>query len=248
MGIEMMTIVLHHSKAKGTDKLVLLGIANHHDEEGAWPSMATLAKYANAHVETVRRSIRVLEELGELVTEAGAGGSAKTRGNRRPNLYKIQVRCPAGCEGPMHHTARPHKSVAPQNRGVKKKPLMRKVDPTDLWPHKSVTPQKRLPNRGSTYRRTSEGDVGDTPSLSKKLLKKIPTRTRTREAGMRDVITDILKSKKVVTRGAICSSVIDALGDVDRTKVDVVLNELIKTGVASKDGFYYSLTKKAAIR
>ncbi len=88
MSIEVMVEVLHHSKAQGRAKLVLLGIANHQGEQGAWPSIETLAKYANASERSVMRDIQELESLGELVVERN---SAPIRGQYRPNLYWVTV-------------------------------------------------------------------------------------------------------------------------------------------------------------
>lgn len=88
MSIEVMVEVLHHSKAQGRAKLVLLGIANHQGEQGAWPSIETLAKYANASERSVMRDIQDLEALGELIVERNA---APIRGQYRPNLYWVTV-------------------------------------------------------------------------------------------------------------------------------------------------------------
>lgn len=106
--IEHMATVLHHSRARGTDKLVLLGIANHDGDGGSFPSLATLAKYANVDERTVRRSLRVLEELGEITVHLHGGGTRHTRADRRTNRYEILVRCPQGCDGgPQHRVPAP---------------------------------------------------------------------------------------------------------------------------------------------
>lgn len=95
-----MSVVLNHSKASGVDKLVLLGIANHAGDGGAFPSLETLARYANASERTVRRSLRHLEELGELRTYPQQGGCyaetcskehQHTRNDQRPNRYEVLV-------------------------------------------------------------------------------------------------------------------------------------------------------------
>lgn len=100
MSIEALAVVLHHSKASGTDKLVLVGIANHDGDGGAWPSIQTLAKYANVHPRTVSRSIANLIQLGELTSEQNG---APTRYHNRPNLYQITLRCPSNCDGTKAH-------------------------------------------------------------------------------------------------------------------------------------------------
>jgi len=81
MSVEMIALVLNKSRAEGRAKLVLIGIANHHGDNGAWPSLETLARYANASERSVRRDLRYLEELGELSVEINGsefGGQYKT--------------------------------------------------------------------------------------------------------------------------------------------------------------------------
>lgn len=91
MSIEIMTAVLKHSKAHGRAKLVLLGIANHQGDEGAWPSIATLATYANASERSVKRDIQELIQLGELIVEVNA---APVGGQYRTNRYWVLVEQP----------------------------------------------------------------------------------------------------------------------------------------------------------
>ena len=107
MSIEALTVVLHHSRAKPTAKLVLLGIANHYhpdDDRGAWPSQETLAKYANVSERQVRNLIDDLVTLGELTVDAHAGLS---QSRNKPNRYWITLECPGDCDGSMHHRSRP---------------------------------------------------------------------------------------------------------------------------------------------
>jgi hypothetical protein len=88
MAIEVMSLVLNHSKATGRAKLVLLGIANHQGDQGAWPSIATLARYANASERSVKRDIQLLVDLGELRVEVnGAPGESQYK----PNLYWVTI-------------------------------------------------------------------------------------------------------------------------------------------------------------
>lgn len=88
MSIEAMNLVLNHSKATGRAKLVLLGIANHFGDNGAWPSIETLARYANASERSVKRDIQELVELGELTVEVN---SAPMKSQYKTNLYWINV-------------------------------------------------------------------------------------------------------------------------------------------------------------
>jgi hypothetical protein len=92
MSVEAISAVLHNSKATGTRKLVLIGIANHEGDGGAWPTIDTLGKYAGCTRTTVKDAIRWLVKNGELQVFPQAGGNANTRPDRRPNLYKVLVR------------------------------------------------------------------------------------------------------------------------------------------------------------
>lgn len=103
MSVESLAVVLHHSKASGTDKLVLIGIANHDGDGGAWPSVGTLAKYANVSPRSVNRSLDKLRELGEVIVYLQAGGTRHTADHKRPNRYEVLVKCPEGCDRTSAH-------------------------------------------------------------------------------------------------------------------------------------------------
>lgn len=106
MSVEAMAVVLHHSRAKGTDKLVLLGIANHSGDGGAWPSVATLARYANVTERAVQQSLGKLVALGELARHQQEGGTSRMRDWERPNRYDVLVACPVTCDRSMSHRVR----------------------------------------------------------------------------------------------------------------------------------------------
>lgn len=102
-----MAAVLHHSRAKGTAKLVLLGIANHAGDGGAWPSVATLAHYANVTERNAQQAIAKLVQLGEVRVSVQGGGNAATADHRRPNRYDVLVSCPPWCDRtPTHRDTR----------------------------------------------------------------------------------------------------------------------------------------------
>jgi hypothetical protein len=88
MSIEAVALVLNQSKATGRAKLVLIGIANHLGDQGAWPSISTLARYANASERSVKRDIQELVELGELKVELQ---NAPTRTQYKTNLYWLTI-------------------------------------------------------------------------------------------------------------------------------------------------------------
>lgn len=88
MSVEMISLVLNYSRSQGRAKVVLIGIANHHGDNGAWPSIATLAKYANSSERSVKRDIKYLQDLGELVVEPH-GGEGKSQ--YKTNKYWISI-------------------------------------------------------------------------------------------------------------------------------------------------------------
>lgn len=88
MSVETIALVLNHSKATGRAKLVLIGIANHQGDQGSWPSIATLARYANASERSVKRDLKDLVDLGELRIEVNA---APVGGQYKTNLYWVTV-------------------------------------------------------------------------------------------------------------------------------------------------------------
>ena len=103
MSIEALSMVLNHSKASGSQKVVLLGIANHlgpDAREGAWPSQRRLADYSNMTERGVQKCIDKLVALGELKVEVAGGHS---RDKYRPNRYWITIECPADCDRSMSH-------------------------------------------------------------------------------------------------------------------------------------------------
>jgi predicted transcriptional regulator len=91
VSIESMVTVLNAGNLTPQDKLVLLGIANHDGDGGAWPSVATLARYGCCSERTIRRVLQRLVEAGLVTVEYQAGGRQNTRADRRPNLYHIHL-------------------------------------------------------------------------------------------------------------------------------------------------------------
>jgi hypothetical protein len=103
VSVEAVAAVLHHSRAKGTDKLVLIGIANHAGDGGAWPTIDTLGKYAACSRTRVKQAIARLVELGEVSVAVQGGGNSDTRADRRPNRYDVLVACPPECDRTYQH-------------------------------------------------------------------------------------------------------------------------------------------------
>lgn len=88
MTIQTMQAVWKHSQAEGRARVVLLAIADHQGEIGAWPSIATLARMANASERSVQRDIQKLVELGELEVKVQA---APSNSQYRANLYWVTL-------------------------------------------------------------------------------------------------------------------------------------------------------------
>lgn len=103
MSVESIAVVLHHSHATGTDKVVMIGIANHDGDGGAWPSIATLATYARVDPRAVKKAIRRLEAIGEVRRHIQDGGTRHMADYARPNRYEILVRCPENCDRTSQH-------------------------------------------------------------------------------------------------------------------------------------------------
>jgi hypothetical protein len=113
VSVEHLTVVLNHSQATGTAKVVLMGIANHDGDGGAWPSIRTLTRYAGVDERNVRRALRHLVELGELRITVQRGGDSRVPDYRRPNRYDVLVRCPQECDrSPQHRHLREASEVA----------------------------------------------------------------------------------------------------------------------------------------
>jgi hypothetical protein len=107
MSIKIMTAVWEHSRATGTDRLVLLALADIADDNGeCWPSVAHIAHKCRIDPRTTQRRIRSLQKLGEVVVVVG-GGKSSTAGGTRSNRYRIVVHLPEEEEGgdlPPHGT------------------------------------------------------------------------------------------------------------------------------------------------
>jgi hypothetical protein len=104
MSFESVAIAMNHSKATGTARLVLIGIANHDGDGGAWPAVSTLQRYAGGvDKRNVQRAIDRLEELGEVRRIIQQGGDHSTADTRRPNLYRFLLRCPHDCDRTSNH-------------------------------------------------------------------------------------------------------------------------------------------------
>lgn len=160
MSVEALSLALHHSRAKGTDKLVLIGIANHDGDGGSWPSHETLAKYANCSVTRVKQSIKTLVELGEIAVQVKAGGDSNTRNDRRPNLYMVTLVCPPTCDGSKKHrtTVTPSACRNEIHDSQKCDPRQAEMDATTGTPSAYEPP---IENRPKVEPRSTSSNAGD---------------------------------------------------------------------------------------
>lgn len=69
MSLEATTRAWKYSKAVGTARFVLVALADYADDKTsiAWPSRASLARKVAVSGQTIRRAMRELEDLGEIV-------------------------------------------------------------------------------------------------------------------------------------------------------------------------------------
>lgn len=83
-----MNAVWRHSQATDRKRLVLLAIADHQGEIGAWPSITTIARMVNASERSVQRDIKELEFMGELIVETQ---NAPVKSQYKSNLYWVNL-------------------------------------------------------------------------------------------------------------------------------------------------------------
>jgi hypothetical protein len=83
-----MNAVWKHSRAEERVKLTLLAIADHQGEQGAWPSISTLAKMVGTSERSIKRDIAALKDLGELIV---VPQGAPVDNQYKPNLYFVNL-------------------------------------------------------------------------------------------------------------------------------------------------------------
>jgi len=186
MGIAYTTQVLHHSTLSHGQRMILMVIADHHGETGAWCSVATIAEQSGCCIRTVQRAIAAAEAVGELRRDINAGGPSGIRRDRRPNLYHITIDCPESCAGGPAHRKRPQttpprgdSTVTPppvdnSSRGdtcvTASEPRGDKYDAhgvTQVSPKPSVEPSEELPSVSleTTDRATTGPTDGPGPAI-----------------------------------------------------------------------------------
>lgn len=92
MSVEAQAWAISQSTGNATRKLVLWGLANGADKHGvgAWPSVETLAEYAECDPRTVRRHLSTLLEMG-MVREGDQRMVQHLDPRRRPIVYDLAM-------------------------------------------------------------------------------------------------------------------------------------------------------------
>lgn len=160
MTVQDMATVFERSTSSGNTRLVLLAIANHHGERGAWPSVDRLASEANVSRRTVQRAIAEAVEIGELevlanegrhgtnvylLTVASAGGRQidtrdKPGPDLSPNTYeprttpkpKVKSMAADAAFGAFYDQIYPRKAKRPAAKRAWDRALRRGVDPAAI--------------------------------------------------------------------------------------------------------------------
>ena len=96
MSIKVMSKVFEWSESEGTDRLVMLALADFCDDDHiCYPGIGRVAKKCRISERTVQRSMMSLQKLGELHREMGAGVEVKGKGFT--NRYELRFKRP-GCQ------------------------------------------------------------------------------------------------------------------------------------------------------
>lgn len=93
MSVQALGWVLDHSTTEGVARLCLIALANHADKETGecWVSIATVAREANCHVDTAKRTIAQLHKAGHIDRAIQASPDSRQRADRKTNLYQVHT-------------------------------------------------------------------------------------------------------------------------------------------------------------
>lgn len=90
MSVQAIAWVLDGHPSKGAQRLVMIALANHANDEGeCWPKVATIAREANLNEQHTRRCLADLEAAGWITRVINGADSRRVRSNRRANLYRL---------------------------------------------------------------------------------------------------------------------------------------------------------------
>lgn len=96
MTVQAIAWVLDHSTTEGVARLCLIAMANHSNvtttgAEETWVSIGRVAREANCHVDTARRTIQALHESGHITREVHGSPDTRMPAHRRTNLYTLNL-------------------------------------------------------------------------------------------------------------------------------------------------------------
>lgn len=91
MSVQAISWVLDNSPTVGTDRLVLISLANHADQRGesSWPSVFTIMREAGASERAVQTSLRNLATEGRIDVVRNGAPDERIPHDKRPNLYRV---------------------------------------------------------------------------------------------------------------------------------------------------------------
>lgn len=181
---------------------MLIGIANHDGDGGAWPTVNTLAHYARLSTRQVQRVTVELERYGEIVKHIQDGGTREVAHYDRPNLYEFTLRCPKHCDGSKNHKLICQKPDC-------KKPLPKSFQQVYYHPKCAPTDPVTPASPGDAHVTRGASPVSPKPSLEPEPqlneARNLPERTQAREES--DASGD------APTQVAIAPDEADAIGD-----------------------------------
>lgn len=95
MSVQALGWVLDNSTTTGSDRLVMISLANHATNQPPWecyPGIATIAREAGiARPRTVQEALARLEANGHIQRIINGATDNRIRPDRRPNLYRIMI-------------------------------------------------------------------------------------------------------------------------------------------------------------
>lgn len=149
MSVQALSWVMGNSPTKGTDRLVLLSLANHAGElvDGAfeaYPGIDTIRAEANLdRRRTAQDAVTRLVNSGHVQRVVNGAPDRRIRPDRRPNLYRIVV----GSGVSSERTPRDERGVAATCNGVSRERL---TGPVPATPKPSEEPSENLTNQRRT--------------------------------------------------------------------------------------------------
>lgn len=194
MSVESISRALWVPGLVPSEKLLLVGIANHDGDGGAWPAVATLSAYVGCSDRRIQQVLARLVTAGLISVDHNAGGSAHTRSDRRPNRYILHLptvdKCRNGVKPVSPRTADGVKSGASRGEIL----VVNGVKPTSPETSFKNRPIERAPEPVPTVDNARLCIVCDRPLDESRLMK---TRCLDCQTEM-----DELRERRIANEGA----------------------------------------------